>query len=140
MCANNAEPSNTGNSTKQPMASLSRSRVEVRGRLEQNSHPLTGICPLLLLSGRSGNLQKNKEYIGLPISIQSAEIHQIFFTMTKNAVSVHSILGQIFFYKLIYWRAYPEILAPPEKNAILNVFNPRPSIHLKKIYLFYLYP
>ena len=41
--------------------------------------------------------------------------------MTENTVSVHYILGQIFFYKLIYGIAYPEILAPQDrKNAILN--------------------
>ena len=40
--------------------------------------------------------------------------------MTENAVSVHKNLGPDFFYKLIYRRAYPEILAPPEKKDILN--------------------
>ena len=53
--------------------------------------------------------------------------------MTENAVSVHNILGQIF---LDF-----EILGPPEKKWHFELyFDPRPSVLLKKIYLFYLYP
>ena len=36
--------------------------------------------------------------------------------MAENTVSVHYILGQIFFYKLIYGIAYPEILAPQDRK------------------------
>ena len=130
MCANNAEPSNTGNSTKQPIASLSRSRVEVRGRLEQYSHPLTGLFALYYCyQGKVGIYTQVKlkitlayHYIFLLLQFFyiidiciHVKISPNCFYNDRKCCKCTLYLWPDFLYKLIYGRAFPEILAPEKK-------------------------